>query len=108
MDYGHSFPVVVVTLGPGESASATNKGEDEQEFPPPMPVSIAATWLDRNNPYQEGSQDWYLYAVRFWINQAEVERRRSVWISRIALGLVVLGACAEVAGLIIGLYGQTL
>lgn len=97
-----------MTLGPGESATTNNKGEDEQDFPPPLPVSLAAAWLDRNNPYAEGSQDWYLYSVRFWINQAEVERRRSVWISRIALALLVLGAVAEVAGLVIGLYGQAL
>lgn len=103
MEYGHSFPGVVVI--PGVTADSR---EDGQEFPPPMPVSLAATWLDRNNPYEEGTADWYLYSCRFWINQAETERRRSVWISRIALGLLVLGALAEVAGLIIGLYGQAL
>lgn len=75
--------------------------DEDLEYPPPMPIAQALDWSDHHNPYERGTYDWYVWSIRFWVDQSEKERRRSVWISRIALVLVVLGAIAEVGGLLI-------
>lgn len=77
--------------------------DPDLEYPPPLPIANALDWADHHNPHEEGTYDWYIWSIRFWVDQSEKERRRSVWISRIALILVVVGAAAEFGGLLITL-----
>lgn len=71
------------------------------EFPRGMSIKKADRWLAANNPYRGEGRLEYLWASRFWVDQADKNSKKANRALLVAMVLLAISVAIQIARLVL-------